>query len=199
MALVAALALAGCSSTGGPTTTSVSSAAAKSSGEAPFPTLTAPALQPPLQHNVGRPDVVFDPCTWIDDATLTKLGYDPQSRSRSIADIHGEYTFLSCEYKSPDSVYSLGIMSGNRTMAEGRAKYTSDGDQIQDTTIDGRQAMIVREKAGDFCSVVLQDKVGYIDFDRNIASYLITSGPVPERCSGMVDLVKSIIPRIGDN
>ncbi|MBY8855399.1 DUF3558 domain-containing protein [Nocardia sp. CA2R105] len=192
--------LAGCSaSSGGSATTAASSAAAKSSGAAPFPTLTAPALQPPQQHNVGRSDVVFDPCTWIDDATLTKLGYDPPSRTRSISDIHGEYTFLSCDYKSPDSVYSLTIMSGNRTMAEGRAKYASDGDQIQDTTIDGRQAMIVREKAGDFCSVVLQDKVGYIDFDRNIASYLITSGPVPERCSGMVDLVKSIIPRIGDN
>ncbi|MQY24346.1 hypothetical protein NRB20_74810 [Nocardia sp. RB20] len=142
---------------------------------------------------------MFDPCTWIDDATLSKLGYAPESRARSLADIHGEYTFLSCEYKSPDSVYSLNIMSGNRTMAEGRAKFTSDGDQIQDTTIDGRQAMIVREKAGDFCSVVVQDKVGYIDFDRSIASFLITSGPVPERCSGIVDLVKEILPRVGNN
>ncbi|MBF6329100.1 DUF3558 domain-containing protein [Nocardia transvalensis] len=192
----------GSSTSGNPTGTQTSSTASGDgnlSGKPPFPTLTAPSLQPPQQANRGRPDVVFDPCTWIDDDTMRKLGYSTESRRRHpVADIHGEYTFLSCQFTSPDNVYGLAIMSGNRTWDEGRAKFTQDGARIEDTTIDGRPAMIVRTKSADTCDVLLQTKVGYVDFVRDIAAYLI-SGPVPERCSGMVDLVRAIIPRIGNN
>jgi hypothetical protein len=176
------------------------SAGASAAGNPPFPTLTAPNLQPLKQQNQGRPDVAFDPCTWIDDDTLQKLGYAPASRRRHpTADIHAEYTFLSCQFESPDKVYGLSILSGNRTMDEGRAKFTLDRARIEDTSIDGRTAMIVRTYPGDTCDVLLQTKAGYIDFDRDIAGYLITNSPVPERCSGMVDLVQAIIPRIGNN
>ncbi|MFQ6329635.1 DUF3558 domain-containing protein [Nocardia sp. CWNU-33] len=197
---------AGCTSSdvGNPVATSPAasasgsgSTAASTVGRPPLPTLTAPELQPPKQQNQNRPDVAFDPCTWIDDDTINHLGYDPRSRKRS-TDIHAEYTFLGCEFKSADKVYSLGILSGNRTLNEGRAKFTADGAQIEDTTIDGHAALIVRPQAPrTACDVVLQTKVGYVDFDRVIASYLI-DGPTPERCSGMVDLVRGIIPRIGD-
>jgi hypothetical protein len=198
------LAACGSSTTGSPTaqapgttTFSPSSAAATTAGKLPFPTLTAPNLQPPVQQNEGRPDVAFDPCTWVDDATLSQLGYNPQSRKRGI-DIHAEYTFLVCWFESPDKVYGLQVLSGNRTMDEGRAKFTSDGAKIEDTTIDGRAAMIVRPKSGDTCIVLLQTKVGYADFARDIRGYLV-KGPLPERCSGMVELVQGTIPRIGDN
>ncbi len=197
--VAAALALAACStsqhgtatSPQGPTTVS------KSAGVPPFPTLTAPSLQPPAQHNQSRPDVSFDPCTWIDDATMARLGYDPATRKRS-TDINAEYTFLTCNFDYPQKAYMLGILSGNRTMDEGRTKETTEGSQIQDTTIGGRSAMIVRGSDPDTCDVLLQTKVGYIDFSRTIVSFRI-DGPTPERCSGMTDLVQAIIPRIGDN
>jgi len=128
---------------------------------------------------------------------MTRLGYSPQTRKRS-TDINAEYTFLGCEFRSPDKAYALGILSGNRTMEEGRAKDTDDGAQIQDTTIGGRPAMIVRTNVAGSCDVLLQTKVGYVDFQRTIFADRL-DGPMPERCSGMTDLVQGIIPRIGDN
>ncbi len=201
--LLLVMASAGCSSsaTGGPSaassSTTPSSDGASSAVEAPFPTLTASSLQPPQQQNQNRPNVTFDPCTWIDDGTISHLGYDPQSRQR-VSDIHAEYTFLTCEFNSPDNAYTLTILSGNKTMDEGRSKFTTDGAQIQDATIAGRAAMIVRTKTPDTCDVLLQTKAGYVDFGRMIAAYKF-SGPTPERCSGMTDLVQAIVPRIGSN
>ncbi|NQE90873.1 DUF3558 family protein [Nocardia terpenica] len=178
-------------------TSATSTAVSKSAGLPPFPTLTASSLQPSAQHNQNRPDVAFDPCTWIDGATVTHLGYAPETRKRT-TDINAEYTFLGCELKSPDKAYVLGILSGNRTMDEGRAKETAEGAQIQDTTIGGRSAMVVRTKDPDTCDVLLQTKVGYVDFQRTIfADHL--DGPAPEKCSGMTDLVQDIVARIGDN
>jgi hypothetical protein len=198
--VAAVLALAACSSS--PHGTSSSSgpaptAAAKSADSPPFPTLTAPSLQPPAQHNQNRPDVAFDPCTWIDDGTMSRLGYNPATRKRS-TDINAEYTFLTCQFQYPNKAYVLGILSGNRTMDEGRAKETAEGAKVQDTTIGGRAAMIVRGSDPDTCDVLLQTKAGYIDFDRRIFSFRL-DGPAPERCSGMMDLVQAIVPRIGDN
>ncbi|WP_194289690.1 DUF3558 domain-containing protein [Nocardia macrotermitis] len=181
---------------GGAAASSVAAATSNSAIHPPFPTLTAPSLQPPKQQNENRPDVAFDPCTWIDDHTVQKIGYDPSTRKRSI-DIHAEYTFLSCEFLTADKAYSIEILSGNRTMDEGRQKFTTDGAQIEDATIEGRAAMIVRTKTPESCDVLLQTKAGYVDFDRIIAGYLI-DGPTPERCSGIVDLVRSIVPRIGN-
>ncbi|WP_194290107.1 DUF3558 domain-containing protein [Nocardia macrotermitis] len=197
-----ALITLGCSTSQHGSTTATSTASettvSKSIGTAPFPTLTVPSLQPPAQHNQGgRPDVVFDPCTWIDDATLTRLGYDPATRKRP-ADINAEYTFLSCSVRSPDRAYSLNILSGNRTMDEGRSNETSLGAQIQDTTIAGRQAMIARETDPGTCTVLVQTKAGYINFLRRIFADHI-NGPTPERCSGMTDLVQGILPRVGNN
>ena len=199
---VAALATAACSSSQhGTATSAVTSSAdvtmSKSAGIPPFPTLTAPGLQPPVQHNQNRPDVAFDPCTWIDDATMMRLGYDPATRKRT-TDINAEYTFLNCEFWSPDKAYALNILSNNRTMDEGRAKDSAEGSQIQDTTIGGRAAMIVRTTDPDTCDVLLQTTVGYVDFQRTMFSFKI-DGPTPERCSGMTDLVQTIIPRIGNN
>lgn len=201
--LAAAILLcAACStSQGGSTAASSASAATpasrSSTGAAPIPTLTAPNLQPPKQQNQNRPDVAFDPCTWIDDSTISRLGYASGSRKRG-TDIHAEYTFLTCDFQSPDQVYDLSILSGNRTMDEGRQKFTADGGRMENTTIDGRAAMVVRGDTTDTCDVVLQTKAGYVDFLRTIATYKI-NGPTPEQCSGMVDLVRGVIPRIGDN
>lgn len=197
----AALTVAACSSShgtaAGSSSPSPGTTSSKSAGSPPFPTLTEPSLQPPTQHNQNRPDVAFDPCTWIDDATLSHLGYDPTTRKRT-NDINAEYTFLNCAFASPDKAYTLNILSGNRTMDEGRAKDSGEGAQIQDTTISGRAEMIVRTTEPDTCDVLLQTKAGYVDFERTIFSFKI-DGPTPERCSGMTDLVQGIIPRIGDN
>ncbi|WP_433600372.1 DUF3558 domain-containing protein [Nocardia sp. CA-135953] len=198
--LVGALAAAGCTTSddGTPVASSPTEKGASAAGHPPFPTLTASNLQPPKQQNQNRPDVAFDPCTWIDDDTISHLGYDPRSRNRS-TDIHAEYTFLGCGFKSPDKAYTLGILSGNRTLEEGRAKFTDDGAQIEDATIDGRAALIVRQQVPrTSCDVLLQTKVGYVDFGRIIFGDHI-DGPTPERCSGMVDLARGIMPRLGDS
>ena len=197
----AALTVAACSSShgtaAGSSSSSLGTTSSKSAGSPPFPTLTEPSLQPPAQHNQNRPDVAFDPRTWIDDATMTRLGYDTTTRKRT-NDINAGYTFLNCAFASPEKEYTLNILSGNRTLEEGRAKDSGEGAQIQDSTIGGRAAMIVRTTEPDTCDVFLQTKAGYVDFERTMFSFKI-DGPTPERCSGMTDLVQSIIPRIGDN
>ncbi|ATL69900.1 DUF3558 domain-containing protein [Nocardia terpenica] len=206
MGVAVALLVAGCATsthgtpqaqTTGNTTVGAESSVTSSGGRPPFPTLTAPSLQPPKQQNENRPDVAFDPCTWIDDDTVKRIGYDPQSRKRA-TDIHAEYTFLGCEFKSPDKAYVLSILSGNRTMDEGRSKAGLDGDQVEDLTIDGHAAMLLRPNRRALCDLLLQTKVGYVDFARVTFADKI-DGPVPEQCAGMTDLAEPIIPRIGDN
>ena len=81
----AALMLSGCSDTGNYSTSSSDSASDSASTRT---TLTASKLQPPSQHNQytskGRPEIAFDPCTWISDDTITQVrvrsGHPPTRR-----------------------------------------------------------------------------------------------------------------------
>lgn len=144
------------------------SATAASTSQPARPTLTDPKLQPPPQENghttEGRPKVVFDPCTWIDDETISQAGFDPASRHRR-KDLVAEYTFLTCDFYSP--LRTLQLNSGNVTFEEDQAKNSSWAKPV---TVNGREAMWGSDPAlRGTCEVHIRTKAGFV-----IVSVLLT-------------------------
>jgi len=154
---VLAVGLAACSSEPG-SSDSPSAAVSESAGPA-RPTLTAPMLQPPEQEgrwvNEDRPDVVFDPCTWISDDTIHAAGFDPATRKRG-EDFVAEWTFLICGFDS--DVLHLSVMSGNVSLEEEAEK---NGSWQLPTMVNGREATMGKEPGrGDSCTVNFRTKAG---------------------------------------
>ncbi len=190
-----ALVLAACSSNSTPQgSTSAESPAPTTSTP---PTLTAPALQPPSQDNKytrtsGRPKVIFDPCTWIPDDAISKIGFDPSTRHRA-TDVVAEYTFLTCQVETADKTQTLQLASGNITLDEDKQKYAG---QTQPVTINGRDAVITTHKtSADECDLDMQTKVGYFE----VGIIVDTAGAVKglRPCDHIVDTATALEPYVG--
>ncbi|MBO0853839.1 MAG: DUF3558 domain-containing protein [Nocardia sp.] len=160
------------------------------------PTLTGSSIQPPPQdkqeaRDSGRPKVVFDPCTWVPDDAVAKLGFDVSSRAR-LADAVGEYTFLTCQFDSKDS--GLQLLSGNITLEEDKAKYSQQIRQ-QGLQIDGREAIIVNKTGSQDCQLDMRTKVGYFE----VAVIMNTPGLVKgiKGCDQIVETATALEPYIG--
>lgn len=166
IAALAAVLLTGCST--GSEIAGTASTAATSSNEATAstrPTLTEPSLQPPAQEgphvNKDRPDVVFDPCTWISDKTIQAAGFDPATRERG-DDWLAEWTFLICGFES--ETITLSVMSGNVTLDEETKK---NGSWQRPITVNGREASIGQEpERGDSCTVNISTAEGVVFVDQ---------------------------------
>lgn len=159
------------------------------------PTLTAPNLQPPAREgeyvNKGRPDVVFDPCTWISDDTVRDAGYDPATRSRG-EDFVAEWTFLNCSFDS--DLASLLVMSGNVTLDEQKQKY---GDRVAPTVVNGREAVIGRDlETRGACSISMRTAPGIVTVDRLLTLKGRTQGADP--CEGIEKTASVIEREIGE-
>ena len=179
--IVCGLLVAACGSSGDGTTAVQSTVAAP-------PTLTDKVLQPPKQKNEGRPDVVFDACTYVSDDRIREAGFDPASRKR--ADYPGEYTFLDCAYKSETRL--LTISSGNISMEEERARFAG---MIENLAVNGRDAIIVRSPAEsiDECALNMRTSQGYVRVSTLLKPSIL--GKV-DRCDRIVDIAKVIEPSI---
>ncbi|WP_280398668.1 DUF3558 domain-containing protein [Nocardia carnea] len=128
-------------------------------------TLTQPSLQPPAQDgrnvNKDRPDVVFDPCTWISDETIREAGFDPATRERG-DDWLAEWTFLVCGFESEE--ITLSVMSGNVTLEEETEK---NGSWQRPISVNGREATIGREPdRGDSCTINMRTAAGVVFVDQ---------------------------------
>lgn len=154
---------------------------------APRTTLTARSLQPPFQHNEeGRPDVVYDPCTWVPDELVRDLGFDPGTRER--VDLVAERTTLACIVRS--SGRGLLLRSGNIPYETELERYR---DRIQQTTeINGRAAFVVPDDVNaDMCFVIMKTAVGAVTVARTI--FANTTTP----CDGIVEFATKIEETIG--
>lgn len=201
LALSAAF-LAACSGAGDHTSDSSSGTqgapmpASSAAVQPPHPTLTDSSLQPPPLHNQyttsGRPDVVFDPCTWISDSAIQKAGFDPDSRKRG-KDVVAEYTFLVCHYDS--KLRYVTVSSGNITYEEDQQK---NGSWLHSTTINGRQASFGRDASSGIsttCEVHMRTKVGVV-----FVTVLLTDDGVAQgmnACDGIQGIASAIEPEIG--
>lgn len=181
--------LAGCSSSDGSQDQDADGTSSGATSTTPSATVD-PKLTAPKQRNQdGRPDVTYDPCLRIDDATIRSLGFDPATRARD--DFVAEYTFLECKFKS--NLRFLRIKSGNITMAEERQRYAG---MIEDQDVNGREAFIVREPtSNDACALNMRTKEGYL----RISTVLTVDALVQkiDRCDGILDMARTIEPTIG--
>ncbi|MFI5780310.1 DUF3558 domain-containing protein [Nocardia sp. NPDC051570] len=158
------------------------------------PTLTDPKLQPPSQDNQytrgsGRPKVVFDPCTWIPDDALAKLGYDPSTRKR-MPDVVAEYTFFGCQVTNPDG--ALQLVSGNISLEEDKQKFAG---RTQDVTINGRETVIVNKLTAEECDLDMRTKAGYFEVAVIIDTPGLAKGLKP--CDHIVEVATALEPFVG--
>ncbi|WP_084496701.1 DUF3558 domain-containing protein [Nocardia amamiensis] len=188
-------ALGACSNDGTPASeTSASEPATAAATTVSRPTLTASRLQPPSQDNDftkagGRPNVVVDPCTWVEDDVISRLGFDPATRKRG-NDIVGEYTFLTCDFRTSDR--TLQLDSGNVALEEVKSKYAG---KTQPVTINGREAVITQKTNLDECSLDMRTKAGYL----GLSFFVSTPGRVKglKPCDGIVEAATALEPSIG--
>ncbi|GGL30373.1 DUF3558 domain-containing protein [Nocardia jinanensis] len=158
------------------------------------PTLTAPELQPPSQQSEytdqGRPEVAFDPCTWIDDDAVVRAGLDPASRRRG-QDLITEYTFFTCDFDGLH--WDLQVDSGNASWQEDLDK---NGAINEPLTINGREAMWVRDPhLVKTCDIHVRTKAGFVIF--NTTRTFEGSEAGLERCDGVLHIAETFEPSIG--
>jgi len=173
-----ALTLAGCGGSSSGSDTAASSSAAPSSA-----TGTAdPALAPPQQHKTGgRKDVAFDPCTKLDDATVTKAGLQAASRQRG-ADVldNPDYTMLSCSFNSGAGQFIVD--STNLDFTSYQKLYHADPmTKISVAGHDGVQFV-----DGNACVVALRSPDGSFD----VQSTTTTTGGDP--CAGVQQIAGTL-------
>ncbi|MFC9964864.1 DUF3558 domain-containing protein [Nocardia ignorata] len=162
------------------------------------PTLTNPKLQPPSQDNKytrssGRPEVTFDPCTWITDAEVESMGFRPESRRRG-PDLVAEYTFLTCVFDNSGNTVALHVDSGNTTWDENLQK---NGAWLSATTVNGRQAGLVRGEPGgeDACQVHMVTEAGFVIVGTLIQSLGKNKGLDP--CANIMEIASVVEKSIG--
>ncbi|MFI5783156.1 DUF3558 domain-containing protein [Nocardia sp. NPDC051570] len=189
--------LAACASANNPTpnATTAQSATSPAATSPATPTLTASSLQPPSQDNKytrtsGRPKVTFDPCTWLPDDAISKIGFDPSTRKRG-NDMVSETIVLTCDFENADE--GLQLDSSNVTLEEVKQKYAG---RTQDLTINGRDAILTPNKSSsEDCSVDIRTKSGYF----GVTFLLSTKGGLKgiQPCDHIVDAATALEPYIG--
>ncbi|PPJ36759.1 hypothetical protein C5E45_18260 [Nocardia nova] len=198
LAVTAAM-VAACSTSDGDISQSVTDSASATtdapSNAATRPTLTASQLQPPSQvdeytRSSGRPQVAFDPCTWIPDEAVTRAGFDPRSRKRGDDQV-AEITFLICNFSAKNK--TLTVMSGNATWDEDSQK---NGSWSEPLTINGREARWVRDPAlKRGCDIHLRTRSGFVDIGVTLTADGVIDGMKP--CDGLETAASEIEPAIG--
>ncbi|WP_327149781.1 DUF3558 domain-containing protein [Nocardia sp. NBC_01329] len=178
--------------TEGPSASAVVSGSSESAS--PRSTLTAPRLQPPSQQNEytteGRPEVVFDPCTWISDDAITAAGLDPESRRRG-RDLVAEYTFLTCDFDG--SNWDLQIDSGNVSWQEDLDKNSANSEPLK---VNGREAVWVRDpQLVKTCDIHVRTEVGFVIFSTEMTFEGSEAGLA--RCDGVLHIAETLEPSIG--
>ncbi|WP_254854127.1 DUF3558 domain-containing protein [Nocardia donostiensis] len=175
--------------------TASSSSVSKPQTNPARPTLTAPKLQPPSQQNEyttqGRPEVVFDPCTWISDDAIVKAGLDPSTRRRG-DDLVAEYTFLTCDFDG--RLRDLQVDSGNVAWEENLRKNDAHSEPL---TVNGREALQVRDPSTPRrCDIHVRTKVGYVTFSS--ARTFEGSETGLGLCDGVLEIATALEPEIGE-
>ncbi|MBJ8346364.1 DUF3558 domain-containing protein [Antrihabitans sp. YC2-6] len=151
-------------------------------------TLTAEELQPPKQDNDPRyEDVVYDPCTFVEDQAVINAGFDPSTRRR--IDGAAEWTNLGCHFDSVDG--GMLLISGNVKFEDQRERFADK--RVSNELVNGRDAFIYREP-GDprTCSLDMRTKVGSA-----LVAVTVDVGSNVNPCDGLVRVAQIIEPSIG--
>lgn len=161
------------------------------------PSMSKPVSKPPKQINAGRAPVEFDSCHSIDDATVSDLGFDPETRERGDY-ISDDYSFIGCHFDDDEvvngskvNVRAIWIYSTNITLDEFRTRESQRGNPVETLAIAGRPAIQFRGPTA--CTVAMQFGPGTF----NIDSYT-SAGRTDERpCDRVVEMserLESVLP-----
>ncbi|MEV0945894.1 DUF3558 domain-containing protein [Rhodococcus sp. NPDC049939] len=150
----------------------------------------SPSVRVPRQVDQSdRPWVVFDPCLDIPDEALVEAGYDPQSKDEDVV-AADYYTFLMCDFDTPQRQYGLGVYSANITFAEEEEKVKDYSTPIM---LDGRRALRkVQSSLG--CAISMETGYGILIVSRTLQLTRSDQNPEEERCVG-IEETASIIAR----
>lgn len=106
------------------------------------------------------------------------------------------YTFLGCDFRTPERKYSLTFLSGNITFAE---EIEKTDDYAAPLEINGRRALkLFREHALEECSYVLETNYGILILLRGLEFNDIGFAPQEEWCAGLEDTAILIEPLLAD-
>lgn len=133
----------------------------------------------------------FDPCTDIDDSTITKMGLDPATRIPSEVAIAFKYP--GCTYTS--RYKSVSIMVGlGRTFEEQQKRYK---DTAQFVSINGREALIsLAEDDKTACSTVFRMTGAVLFISQQINTEGRVAGiPGCEYATEMANTVEPSLPK----
>lgn len=141
---------------GGPTTTS------------PVAPPVAVAVAPPPDQSGSR-KVRLDPCVWLGDTVVTKIGFDPATRARSGGIVTAGLTTIGCDfmrYADVDGttvpVGLLSVRSSSRTIEEVRAD--RDWPVLANEVVGGRGAAVYQSPdAEGTCAIAVKSKDGVLD------------------------------------
>ncbi|WP_084484380.1 DUF3558 domain-containing protein [Nocardia anaemiae] len=151
----------------------------------------------PTQPKNSRSPVAFDPCTEIDDATITTAGFDPGTRERA-DQIHDNYAFIGCTFDRKQdvrgqtlSVGSLTITSGNIPVDEFR---TREGSAASEIKVNSREALTYRRPAEEACYVVMNGPDATINV-RLDSSAALTDWRACDHVQEIAEVIESALPR----
>ncbi|WP_433523860.1 DUF3558 domain-containing protein [Nocardia pseudovaccinii] len=151
----------------------------------------------PTQPRNSRSPVVFDPCTEIDDATVTTAGFDPRTRERA-DQIHDNYAFIGCTFDRKQdvrgqtlSVGSLTVTSGNIPVDEFR---TREGSSASEIKVNSRDAITYRRPAEEACYVVMNGPDASINV-RVDSSAALTDWRACDHAQEIAEVIESALPR----
>ncbi|PPJ34075.1 DUF3558 domain-containing protein [Nocardia nova] len=185
---IAAAIVSGCSTTRSGDTEDSASTTSTATSKASI----AVSIPPPPDQKQSSKPVRFDPCLEIGDDLVTRAGFDPSTRERSVGDVVTDLlTLIGCDFnrtatKDGEKVISgsISIESSNRTLDDIRTN--PERTAFNSDPIRGRAAVLYRTPSlPGMCSAAVASPDGVLD-----VSLTVFPGPiaVPQPCDQIREL-----------
>lgn len=138
----------------------------------------------------GLPDITFDPCAAIDDATLVRFGFDPATRFAENSSI-GIRELETCTVDGYDR--SLNVIAQNRPWEELPSTLSGPTESID---VNGREAIHATDAMGTpSCTVLMRTGFGAVIID--VAIYRQPDSPADlNACDGIMQIAETVEPLI---
>ncbi|WP_280449678.1 DUF3558 domain-containing protein [Nocardia brasiliensis] len=155
------------------------------------PTLAVSPPPAPPQHNLGRQEVKADPCVKIDDATISRAGFDPATRKRHDM-IYDTYAFIGCGFDDKKQIdgqsvtaRSLTVWSTNITLDEFRSREANSATEVK---IGNNTALEYEKPNEGACYVATRDSDGVL----NIRIGTNLPFTIEQPCDRMIEVAEMV-------
>ncbi|MFD6160049.1 DUF3558 domain-containing protein [Nocardia sp. NPDC060256] len=191
-------ALAACSSaeqSAATPTTAVASPASSTPAAQPVPGIKVAV--PPAADQVVPRLVAFDPCFRVRDSLIDRVGFDPGSRERYVAEVTSmtTLTHIGCTFRRVALVDGVEAFTGSLSITTNTDKVAEFGDSkrnqvIGTDPINGRPAVVYRSPAAiPTCDAAVEAPDGTLLISLTVPPAPV---PVPEACSQIREIATVI-------